>query len=101
MRSRSRRPCQVLINKRCSTICEFILILPKGTGMKTSAYWIISEVTEDRFDKTDNLADAIRIARTLVRESQAGDPIAIEHQGRVIRQLVLLPDGRVSGQEIR
>ena len=69
--------------------------------MQSNAYWIISEVTEDRFDKTDNLADAIRIARTLVRESRAGDPIAIEHQGRVIRQLVLLPDGRVSEEETR
>jgi hypothetical protein len=69
--------------------------------MNTKAYCIISEVTEDRFDETDDLADAIRIARTLVRESRAGDPIAIEHKGRVIRQLVLMPDGRVSEEEIR
>jgi hypothetical protein len=69
--------------------------------MKSKAYCIISEVTEDRFDETDNLADAIRIARTLVRDNRAGEPIAIEHQGRVIRQLVLMPDGRVSEEEIR
>jgi hypothetical protein len=69
--------------------------------MNTKAYCIISETTEDRFDEVDNLEEAVRIARTLVRESQAGDPVSIEHRGRVIRQLVLLPDGSVSEEEIR
>jgi hypothetical protein len=69
--------------------------------MNTNAYCIISETSEDRFDEVDNLEEAIRIARTLVSESQAGDPISIEHRGRVIRQLVLLPDGSVSEEEIR
>ena len=69
--------------------------------MNPNAYCIIDETTEDTFDEVDSLADAIRIARTLVRESQAGDPISIEHRGRVIRQLVLMADGRVSEEEIR
>ncbi len=69
--------------------------------MNPNAYCIISETTEDRFDEADTLEEAIRIARTLARESQAGDPVSIEHRGRVIRQLVLLPDGRVSEEEIR
>ena len=69
--------------------------------MNPNAYCIISETTEDRFDEADNLADATRIARTLVREGQAGDPISIEHHGRVIRQLVLMPDGMVSEEEVR
>lgn len=69
--------------------------------MKANAYCIISETTEDRSDETDNLEEAIRIARAVVRESQAGDPVSIEHRGRVIRQLVLLPDGSVSEEEIR
>jgi hypothetical protein len=69
--------------------------------MHRSAYCIISETTEDRFGETDNLDEAIRIARALVRESQAGDPVSIEHRGRVIRQLVLMPDGNVSEKEIR
>lgn len=63
--------------------------------MLSDAYCIISETTEDRFDETDNLEEAIRIARTLVREGPAGDPVSIEHRGKVIRQLVLMPDGRV------
>jgi hypothetical protein len=69
--------------------------------MNSNAYCIISETTEDRFDEVDSLEEAIRIARALVRESQAGDPISIEHRGRVIRQLVLMPDGTVSEEEIR
>ena len=69
--------------------------------MNPNAYCIISETTEDRFDEVDSLEEAIRIARALARESQADDPISIEHRGRVIRQLVLMPDGRVSEEEIR
>jgi hypothetical protein len=68
--------------------------------MNRNAYCIISETSEDRFDEVDSLEEAIHIARTLARESQAGDPVSIEYQGRVIRQLVLMPDGRVSEEEI-
>jgi hypothetical protein len=63
-------------------------------------YCIISETTEDRFDEAGSLEEAIRIARAVARERQAGDPVAIEHRGRVIRQLVLLPDGTISEEEI-
>jgi hypothetical protein len=69
--------------------------------MNPKAYCIISETSEDRFDEVDSLEEAIRIARALARESQAGDPVSIEHRGRVIRQLVLMPDGKVSEEEIR
>ncbi len=69
--------------------------------MNPNTYCIISETTEDRFDEADSLAEAIRIARALARENQAGDPVSIEHRGRVIRQLVLMADGRISEEEIR
>jgi hypothetical protein len=69
--------------------------------MNPNAYCVISETTEDRFDETDSLEEAIRIARSVARESQAGEPVSIEHRGRVIRQLVRLPDGRVTEEEIR
>ena len=68
--------------------------------MKPNAYCIISETTEDRFDEADSLEEAIRIARAVARESQADDPVSIEHRGRVIRQLVLMPDGEISEEEI-
>ncbi len=69
--------------------------------MNANAYCIISEITEDRFDEVDSLEEAIRVARAVARERQACDPVSIEHRGRVIRQLVLLPDGRVAEEEIR
>ncbi|MBI1918662.1 MAG: hypothetical protein HYS12_28545 [Planctomycetes bacterium] len=69
--------------------------------MNPNACCIISEASEDRFDETDSLEEALRIARALARESQAGDPVSIEHRGRVIRQPVLLPDGSISEEEIR
>lgn len=68
--------------------------------MNPNAYCVISEATEDRFDEVDSLEEAIRIARALARDSQAGEPVSIEHRGRVVRQLVLMPDGRVAEEEI-
>ena len=69
--------------------------------MPNNAYYITSENSEDRLDCAENLADALRIARELVREGQAGDPVCIEHQGLTVRQLVLMPDGRIEEAEIR
>ena len=69
--------------------------------MTHGAYHVISETTEDRFDEAGSLDEALRIARNLVKESQAGDPISIEYNGRVIRQLVLTPEGVVEEVPIR
>lgn len=69
--------------------------------MTPKDYCIISETTEDRFDEVDSLEEAICIARALARENEAGDPVSIEHRGRIIRQLVLLPNGSISEEEIR
>jgi len=68
--------------------------------MISNAYCIISETSEDRFDETDSLEEAIRIARSVVREGQAGEPVSIEHRGKVIRQLVLMPDAEVEEEAI-
>ena len=69
--------------------------------MRADLYHIISETTEDRFDETESLEDAVRIARSVAAEGAAGDPVSIEHRGKVIRQFVLTSDGRVAEQEIR
>jgi len=65
-----------------------------------NAYCIVRETTEDRFDETDSLEEAVRIARSVVREGQAGEPVSIEHRGKVFRQLVLWPDGKVEEEAI-
>ncbi len=65
-----------------------------------SNYYIVSENTEDRFDSSDNLQDALRIAKELAREGQAGDPVCIEHQGKIIKQFVLMPNGKVAEEAL-
>ena len=41
-----------------------------------------------------------RIARSMALEGQAGEPVSIEHRGKVVRQLVLMPDGKVEEEAI-
>jgi hypothetical protein len=65
-----------------------------------SQFYITNESTEDTFDSTDNLQDAIRIAREVARQGQAGDPVCIEREGKTIRQFLLMPDGTVAEQPI-
>jgi hypothetical protein len=69
--------------------------------MSSNLYRIISDVTEDHFGDTDNLEDAVRIARSVVRDGPAGEPISIEHKGFVIRQVVLQDDGTVTELDTR
>jgi hypothetical protein len=68
--------------------------------MRTDLYHIISETTEDRFGETDSFEDAVRIARAAACESQTGGPVAIEYRGKVIRQFMLLPGGKVAEEDI-
>ena len=69
--------------------------------MTRGAYQIISETTEDRFDETDSLDEALRIARGLAAEGRAGDAVSIEYDGRVIHQFVLTPSGVVDESPVR
>ena len=69
--------------------------------MGNDQYHIISGTSEDRFDKTDNFEEALRIARSVaLREGRIEEPVLIEHRGMVIRQLMLLPDGKVTEEVI-
>ena len=69
--------------------------------MKMSRFHVINESTEDTFESTDNLPDAIRVAREVAKQGQAGDPVSIlESGGKAVRQFVLMPDGTVAEQAI-
>src|SRR2546430_16756826 len=64
-------------------------------------FYIINESTEDTLESTDNLQDAIRVAREVARQGQAGDPVSIlESGGKAVRQFVRMPDGLVAEQPI-
>jgi hypothetical protein len=66
-----------------------------------SQFYITNESTEDTFESTDDLQDAIRVAREVARQGQPGDPVSIlESGGTTVRQFVLLPDGTVAEQAV-
>jgi hypothetical protein len=69
--------------------------------MRNDSYHIISGTSEDRYDRADTVEEAIRIARSVVvREGRVEEPVLIEHRGMVIRQLILMPDGKVAEEAI-
>jgi hypothetical protein len=68
--------------------------------MRKDLYHVISGTSEDRFDRTEDFEEARRIASAVARESTVEGPVLIEHHGMVIRQFVLLPDGRVAEEVI-
>ena len=72
----------------------------KPEEMEMVPFYVTSETTEDRFDSTDNLQDAIRIAREVAKNGQAGDPVCIEHKGKNIRQFILMPNGEVAEEAL-
>ena len=66
-----------------------------------SQFYVVSESTEDTFASTENLEDAIRVAREVAGQGQAGDPVSIlESGGKAVRQFVLMPGGTVAEQAI-
>jgi hypothetical protein len=68
--------------------------------MNMVQFYINFENTEDTFDTTDNLEDAIRIAREVAQQGQAGEPVCIEHNGINIWQFVLMPDGKIAEEAL-
>lgn len=65
-----------------------------------SQFHITFENSEDTFNSTDNLQDAIRIAREVAQNEQPGELVFIEHQGLNIWQFVLMPNGKVEEQAL-
>lgn len=64
-------------------------------------FYIVNESTEDTLESTDNLQEAIQMAREFAVQGQPGDPVSIlESGGKALRQFVLLPDGTVADQAI-
>ncbi len=66
-----------------------------------SQFYIVNESTEDTFESTDNLQDAIRVAREVARQGHVGDPVSIlESGGKAVCQFILMSDGTVVEQVI-
>ena len=66
-----------------------------------SQFYVVNESTEDTLASADDLQDAIRVAREVASQGQAGDPVSIlESGGKAVRQFVLMPDGTVAEQAV-
>ena len=64
-------------------------------------FYVTNESTEDTFGATDDLQEAIRIARDVAKNGQAGDLVLVEStEGKGVRQFVLTPEGTVAEKEI-
>ncbi len=61
-----------------------------------SQFHITSDTTEDTYDSTESLQEAIRIAREVTKNGQAGETVCIEFKGKNIWQFVLMPNGEVN-----
>ena len=66
-----------------------------------SKFYVTNESTEDTFAATDDLQEAIRIAKEVARTGQAGDLVLVEStEGKGVRQFVLTPEGTIAENEI-
>lgn len=64
-------------------------------------YYVVNESTEDTFESSSNLEDAIRVAREVASKGQEGDPVSvIESGGMTVRQFIRMPNGVVAEQEV-
>jgi hypothetical protein len=63
-------------------------------------FYVTNESTEDTFGATDDLEEAIRIAKEVARSGPAGDLVLVESGGRGVRQFVLTTDGTVRENQI-
>jgi hypothetical protein len=63
--------------------------------MQMPKFYVTNESTEDTFGATDELEEAIRIAKEVAQAGQAGDLVLVECEGKGVRQFVLTTDGIV------
>ncbi len=66
-----------------------------------SKFYVTCESTEDTFGATEDLQEAILIAKKVARAGKPGDLILVESsEGKGVRQFVLEPDGTVAENKV-
>jgi hypothetical protein len=64
-------------------------------------FYVTNESTEDTFGATDDLQEAIQIAKEVARTGQAGDLVLVESsEGKGVKQFVLTPDGTIAEKDV-
>ena len=66
-----------------------------------SKFYVTNESTEDTFGATDDLQEAIRIAKDVARTGQAGDLVLVESsEGKGVKQFVLTLEGTIAERDV-
>lgn len=66
-----------------------------------SNFYVTNESTEDTFGATDDLQEAIRIAKEVARTGPAGDLVLVESsEGKGVKQFVLTPEGTIEERAV-
>jgi hypothetical protein len=66
-----------------------------------SKFYVTNESTEDTFGATDDLQEAIRIAKDVARTGQTGDLVLVESsEGKGVRQFMLTPEGTIAERDV-
>jgi hypothetical protein len=64
-------------------------------------FYVTNESTEDTFGVTDDLQEAIRIAKEVARAGRPGDLVLVESsEGKGVKQFVLTPEGTIAEREV-
>ncbi|MBL8798839.1 MAG: hypothetical protein JNM56_33455 [Planctomycetia bacterium] len=64
-------------------------------------FYVTNESTEDTFGATDNLQEAIQIAKEVARTGQTGDLVLVESsEGKGVKQFVRTPDGSIAEKDV-
>jgi len=63
-------------------------------------FYVTNESSEDTFGATDDLHEAIRIAKEVARTGQVGDLVLVESEGKGVRQFVRNPDGTIEEKQV-
>jgi len=63
-------------------------------------FYVTNESTEDTFGITEDLQEAIRIAKEVAQAGPAGDLVLVESEGKGVKQFVLTTDGTVEEYQI-
>jgi hypothetical protein len=68
---------------------------------RTARFHVATESTEDTFGATtDDLQEAIRIAKEVARSGQVGDLVLVESNDKGIKQFTLTKDGIIAEYQI-
>jgi hypothetical protein len=66
-----------------------------------SRFYVTNESTEDTFGATDDLQEAIQIAKEVARTGQAGDLVLVESsEGKGVKQFMLTTEGTIAEKDV-